>query len=289
MSNPLVSVVITTYNREVYLETAIDSVIEQTYKSIEILVVDDGSDFNYAGLICDKFENCTYYYKSNGGLSSARNFGVSCAKGDFIAFLDDDDFWEKLKIEKQIKVFLENPSVDCVHSSSAVVDGDGKPTGKFIGASQNKVQKRSGYVFWNALGSWVVKSPTPLIRKEVFQPELLFDETIKVGEDVDFYQRMFFRHKVYYINEPLAFYREYNNQQRLSLQHKKYIGIEKKMYANFIKMGVKNPLVLYKIAIKLLKRAVKTWNNVNYSNPVKINKFNFYFRPVYCLNNYFNN
>lgn len=285
---PLVTAIIPTYNRKDYIENAILSVVKQSYTNIEIIVIDDGSIINYAESICAQFSNCNYYFKENGGLSSARNYGLNLSKGEYIAFLDDDDFWESSKIEKQVKVLLENPSIDCVHSSAAVVDENGNPKGDIIGAAKNKIHNRSGYVFWNALACWVVKSPTPLIRKKVFQPDLLFDETIKVGEDVDFYQRMFYRHKVQYINESLAFYREYSNQERLSVQREKYIGIEKKMYANFKKMKIKNPFILYRIAIKLLESALKVWNETYFLNPIKISKFDFYFRPVYCLNNYFN-
>jgi len=262
---PLVSVIITTYNREKYLQTAIESVVTQTYSPIEIVVVDDGSTVNYAESICSKYANCNYSYKSNGGLSSARNFGISVARGDYIAFLDDDDFWRLDKIEKQVEILNNNLSVDCVHSSAAVVDENGNLTGQCIGAAQNKIHKRSGYVFWNALACWVVKSPTPLIRKKVFQPDLLFDETIKVGEDIDFYQRLFYRHKVHYINEPLAFYREYDDARRLSLQSEMFVGIEKKMFLNFKKMGIKNPFTLHLIAVRLLKKAIKKNNSLYFT------------------------
>ena len=288
MPHPLVSVIITTYNREKYLDKAIGSVAKQSYENIEILVIDDGSDEKYAKTICNKYSNCIYFYKENGGLSSARNFGINLAKGEFIAFLDDDDFWESSKIEKQVKILLESPAVDCVHSSAAVVDENGNLTGESIGATANKAYKRSGYVFWNALGSWVVKSPTPLIRKKVFQRDLMFDENIKVGEDVDFYQRMFYRHKVLYINEPLAFYRQYEDENRLSVQLERYIGIENKMYLNFRKMGINNPFILYRIALRLLMSALKKWNQVFLLKPISINKLDFYFRPIYCLKNYFN-
>lgn len=289
MQNPLVSVIITTYNREKFLNKAIESVFNQTYKNIEILVVDDGSINKYAEPICKQFSNCTYWYKANGGLSSARNFGIAKAKGEFIAFLDDDDFWEPFKTEKQIKILLENKDIDCVHASAAVVDEENNPTGEIIGASINKAHKRSGYVFWNALGVWVVKSPTPLIRKTVFKPDLLFDETIKVGEDIDFYQRMFYRHKVYYIQEPLAFYREYSNEERLSKQLEKYIGIEQKMFLNFKNMNIKNPIIKHKIALRLLRSSINRWNEIYADNPININKVNLLFRPIFCLNKYFKN
>jgi len=288
MQKPLVSVIIPTYNRSAYLGKAIYSVANQTYANIEIIIVDDGSTVNYAKSICAKFLNCNYFYKENGGLSSARNYGINLAKGEYIAFLDDDDYWLETKIEKQVEILLKNKDIDCVHSSAALVDESGNPTGDLIGASQNKIHKRSGYVFWNALCTWVVKSPTPLIRKEVFRSDMMFDESIKVGEDVDFYQRMFYRHKVYYIDEPLAFYREYNNNDRLSIKKEKYIGVEKKMLANFKKMGIRNPFILYYITLRLLKSAVKIWNSINDLNPIKISKYDYYIRPEYCLKNYFN-
>ena len=286
MNNPLVSVIIPTYNRVDFLEIAIQSVVDQTYNNIEIIVVDDGSKSNYAESICNKYLKCFYFYKKNGGLSSARNFGISKSKGELIAFLDDDDFWQNSKIEKQVAILNKNPLVDCVHSAAAVVDENGKPTGDLIGAAQNKIHKRSGYVFWNALCVWVVKSPTPLVRKAVFQPDMLFDETIKVGEDVDFYQRMFYRHKVYYIHEPLAFYREYVNQERLSKQLEKYKGIEKKMYYNFKKMGIQNPIVLYKIKLRLAKRAISRYVEFKGNGRLIISSFRLYWNPLSYINEF---
>lgn len=281
---PLVSIIIPTYNRDIYLEKAIQSIVNQSYSNVEIIVVDDGSKVNYASAICNKYANCSYYFKPNGGLSSARNFGIALAKGEFIAFLDDDDYWRLDKLEKQVEILVNNTTVDCVHTSAAVVDEKDNLAGQCIGAAQNKIHKRSGYVFWNALACWVVKSPTPLIRKKVFQPDLLFDETIKVGEDVDFYQRMFYRHKVHYINEPLAYYREYNHQNRLSVQTEKYIGIEKKMYKNFKKMGVRNFFTLYKIAIRLAISSLRTYNEVSKTNKIKLNIYILYLYPHYYIN-----
>ncbi|MCH9661701.1 MAG: glycosyltransferase, partial [Bacteroidetes bacterium] len=209
MSTSLVSVIIPTYNRETYIEKAISSVAEQTYPNIEIIVVDDGSQQNYAKAICDKFSNCQYTFKNNGGLSSARNHGIRLAKGNYIAFLDDDDYWHPVKIEEQVAVLEKYEEVDLVHCFAAVVDENNTETGTLIGPSKAKVSLRSGNVFWNALGVWVVKSPTPLIRRTVFEEGLMFDDNIKVGEDIDFYQRLFYKHMIYFISETLAYYRVY--------------------------------------------------------------------------------
>lgn len=280
---PLVSVIIPTFNRPDYLEKAITSVSGQSYSNFEILIVDDGSKEAYAKPICNNFEKCTYYFKPNGGLSSARNFGVKKAVGEYIAFLDDDDYWAPDKLEKQVGLLKTRYNIDCVHSAAYVVDEDNRPTGSIIGASKNKEHKRSGNVFWNALGLWVVKSPTPLIRKKVFEKGLWFDENIRVGEDVDFYQRMFYRHKIFYIPEPLAYYREYSNQKRLSTQAIKYIGLEKRMLANFRDMGVRNRIVLYRIAFRLLTMGIRNWKRVFPEVSLNFNTLDTYLRPMHCI------
>lgn len=287
MELPLVSVIIPTYNRETYLRKAIESASLQTYSNIEILVVDDGSRFNYAQSICESFPGCHYFRKDNGGLSSARNFGIKHAKGTYIAFLDDDDFWREDKIELQMEAFRANPAVALVHSPAAVVNEEGVPTGNIIGAARDKAHLRSGNVFWNALGLWVVKSPTPLIRREVFDDNFLFDETIKVGEDIDFYQRFFYKYKVWYIPEPLAYYRVYEDANRLSLQRERYVGLEQKMFENFKRMGITNPWVLYKIARRLLTYAIGNWKAAYPEKPLSIGLYNRLFRPQFSLKNKF--
>jgi len=283
-NNALVSVVITTYNRETYLDSAIQSVVNQTYKNIEIIVVDDGSKSNYAEKICSKYPQCKYHFKPNGGLSSSRNYGVSVAKGDFIAFLDDDDLFLPHKIAMQIAILEDKVDVDCVHSSALIIDGKDVPTGEIIGANESKAHHRSGNVFWNALGIWVIKSPTPLFRRKVFDA-ILFDESILVGEDVDFYQRMFFKHKLFYVSEPLALYREDDDPNRLSKKLEKYNGIESKIYSNFLKMGIKNPFTLYKIALKLAQVGIGRLNSNNANNIIRVSKWKLLLNPFYYVKN----
>jgi glycosyltransferase involved in cell wall biosynthesis len=283
-NSPLVSVVITTYNRVVFLEKAIESVVNQTYTNIEIIVVDDGSKENYAESICKKYSNCSYFYKKNGGISSARNFGVKNAKGQFIAFLDDDDLFMPNKIEEQVAILLKDNNIYCVHSSALVINDEGMETGEIIGANSNKAHLRTGYVFWNALGSWCVKSPTPLIRKEVFS-KVLFDEKIVVSEDFDFYQRLFYYFEVFYINKPLAYYRESNQIERLSQLNEKYIGVESQFYENYLKMGIKNPITLYKIALKLTLIGIKNWNSFYKENLIQVPKWKIYINPYYYIKN----
>ena len=97
-SKPLVSAIIPIYNTEDFLETCVNSVLKQTYDNVEIILVDDGSP-DSCPEICDRLasenENITVIHKENGGLSDARNVGIKAAMGDFICFLDSDDYWDE--------------------------------------------------------------------------------------------------------------------------------------------------------------------------------------------------
>ena len=99
----LVSVIVPCYNGEKDIERCLNSIVNQTYKKIEVIVVDDGSKDNSKELIkeyVNNYPNVNYYYKKNGGLSSARNFGLKKATGDYIAFVDSDDYIDLKMLEK---------------------------------------------------------------------------------------------------------------------------------------------------------------------------------------------
>ena len=104
--NDLISIIINVYNGEKYIKKCLDSVVNQTYKNIEIILVDDGST-DGSGELCEKIKNndtrIKVYHKKNGGLGSARNYGFNQAKGEYILFLDSDDYIELNTIEKMIK------------------------------------------------------------------------------------------------------------------------------------------------------------------------------------------
>ena len=105
MKHPLVSVIIPTYNRTDYLKITLNSVLSQTYKNIEIIVVDDGSEGDANKILCDSFSNVIYIkIKNSGGPARPRNTGIKAAKGELIGFTDDDDIWlpQKLKTKSQL-------------------------------------------------------------------------------------------------------------------------------------------------------------------------------------------
>jgi len=109
-----VTTIIAVYNREAYLANAIESVINQTYQNIEIIVIDDGSTDNSRDVALQFAPPVRYYHQPNGGIAAAWNQGIKLARGDFFSFLDSDDLWTKNKIRQQIDVIRDNPNLDIV-------------------------------------------------------------------------------------------------------------------------------------------------------------------------------
>src|ERR1700678_2794924 len=111
MTDPLISVLIDTYNHERYIEQAIVSVLEQDFPSddVEILVVDDGSTDKTSSIIRRFVPRVRYLRKENGGQASAFNAAISEARGEIIAFLDGDDWWAKEKLSAVLDAFAKNP------------------------------------------------------------------------------------------------------------------------------------------------------------------------------------
>ncbi|MGA7301658.1 MAG: glycosyltransferase family A protein, partial [Candidatus Sulfotelmatobacter sp.] len=113
MKNPKVSVVIPTYNRAGTVPRAIESVLAQTFTDLEVIVVDDGSSDDTGKVLGEMFgERIRYFAQVNQGASIARNRGIEEARGEWIAFLDSDDLWEKEKLEWQLKA-LEQFAPQC--------------------------------------------------------------------------------------------------------------------------------------------------------------------------------
>src|SRR5712692_4293853 len=125
-SSPTVSVVIPVYNGERYLAEAISSVLDQTYKNFELIVVDDGSTDQSAAVVRSFTDDrIRYLYQSNGGASKARNLGVAASRGTVIAFLDSDDVWLPHKLERQIDCLASHKDVGAVYCWYEVLEPDG--------------------------------------------------------------------------------------------------------------------------------------------------------------------
>lgn len=185
--NPLVSIVVPAYNAERHIKDAVDSAIGQTYKNIEIMVVDDGSTDGTKKELESYIKNnkIIYLYQKNKGLSGARNAGINQARGEYIALLDADDMFRPAKIEKQL-FFLKNNS-DCDFCYTDVeFFRDGIP---------NKILKShfkyySGNVFEHLLKANFINPSTLFFRKQIFDKFGMFDESFKRAEDLEYYLRV---------------------------------------------------------------------------------------------------
>jgi glycosyltransferase involved in cell wall biosynthesis len=186
-SGPLVSVVMPAYNASKYIAVSIESVLNQSYKNFELIIVDDGSTDNTKEVIAGfKDERIKYFHKENGGASSARNFAVGKAEGDFIVVLDADDMIMPELICSCLDEFEKHPEADLVYCDDSLIGSDGRPM-RVIEIPEYADRKllirdlfRSGYP--------IVPFRT-CIRKSVFDKIGFYDENLSVGEDYDMMRR----------------------------------------------------------------------------------------------------
>lgn len=122
----LVSVVIPTFNRAYILEKSIESVLAQTYPSIELIVVDDGSTDGTRELVARYGDRVRYIYQTNAGLAAARNTGFAASRGEFLAFQDSDDLWVPWKVAAQVAVMRKDPQIGLVWTDMTAVTPDGE-------------------------------------------------------------------------------------------------------------------------------------------------------------------
>lgn len=203
---PLTTVVIPTYKRPDSLNRAIDSILEQTYKNVEIIVVDD----NFSGSVDRKITeelmkeyedkvNIRYLqHSSNLGGSTARNTGLKVAKGEYITFLDDDDEFSEVKIERQISC-LENldESWGCCYSAYRIVKSEN--------SFQVSSESRSGDLYIEALMRtlFMGSGSNLLLRKSVVDEVEGYDESFVRNQDIEFLVRVLEKYKIAYIDDEL--------------------------------------------------------------------------------------
>ncbi len=169
----LVSAIIPVYNGAAFLGEAIECVIAQSYRPLEILVVDDGSTDTTAEVAGKYTIEVEYTYQPNAGPAAARNRGIGLAKGELLAFLDVDDLWSEDKLALQTAYLGENPEVDIVQGHIQTLQLDNSSSLSQIVSTP--------YRYIN-IGS-------ALFRRRVFDKVGLFDETLRDSEDVDWFIR----------------------------------------------------------------------------------------------------
>lgn len=197
LETPFISVIIPTYNRCNFLKEAIESVLNQKYKNLELIVIDDGSSDNTKEIIKDYKNKLKYIYQPNKGVSSARNVGIKESSGEFIAFLDSDDLWLPKKLSTQVTFFQENKdAIICYTDEIWIRNG--------VRVNQcKKHTKYSGFIFDKSLPLCIISPSSVMMKKEIFEKVGYFDEALPACEDYDLWLRITLHFPVYFIPTPL--------------------------------------------------------------------------------------
>lgn len=177
MENTTISVIIPVYNAERYLAEAIESVLMQAVKPLEIIVVNDGST-DESGRVAKIFKNdIRYLVQENKGAPAARNLGINMAKGSLLSFLDADDVWTAHKQELQLKALKKNPELDMVLGN---VEQFVSP--ELDVESRNRLRSELKIMPGYVIG-------TVLIKRESFQQVGTFKENLQLAEFIDWFSR----------------------------------------------------------------------------------------------------
>jgi glycosyltransferase involved in cell wall biosynthesis len=205
--NPLISVIIPTYNRGWIIKEAIDSVLAQDYVNFELIVVDDGSTDDTHDILNSYQKSFLVLRQNNKGVSSARNRGLAAASGHFIAFLDSDDIWLPQKLSQQVDFFQSNPDALICQTEEIWIRNNVRVN------PRKRHKKPSGMIFEPSLSLCLVSPSAVMIKKNLFEEVGIFDETLPACEDYDLWLRVSCRHPVHLIDTPLIIKRGGHDDQ----------------------------------------------------------------------------
>lgn len=200
-----ISVIIPNYNYGRFLRQAIQSVLDQSMPPHEIIVVDDGSTDDSKEILISFGDSIILVSQTNKGVAAARNRGAEIATGEFLAFLDADDYWQKEKLEKQLRRFLSDPEIGFVHCGSSYVDVNGSRSHDYVTGDEGWVAE--------ALLKFepAVIANTLVIKREAFLKVGGFDtnRNLHPSEDWDLCYRLSRVCKLGFVREPLLYYRQH--------------------------------------------------------------------------------
>ncbi len=223
---PKVSVIVPVYNVEKYIKNCLESLVNQTLKDIEIIIVNDGSTDSSKSIIdeyIEKYDNIVYLEKENGGLSDARNYGLNYAKGEYVAFLDSDDYVDISIYEKMYnKAIAENSDyVECdfywaypkkIKNSFSKLENDNSYTNLKKANHYSKLKLDNGYIYKNKKEMMTygrVVAWNKLIKREIITEK--FPVSLNY-EDVEFFYKLIPNiNKFSFVKEPLVYYIQREN------------------------------------------------------------------------------
>lgn len=266
----LVSVIVNCFNGETYLKQAIDSILNQTYKNIEIILWDNQSTDNSAFIIQQYSDSrLKYFYSDNHtNLYEARDMAIKKAKGRYIAFLDVDDIWVATKVEKQVNL-LESTGESVCYSNYFSLKG----SRKWI---TFKKKLPSGYISSQLLKSYDIGILTLLMKREVYENPQIFNKSYNVIGDFDFMIRLSCNYKILVDQTPLAYYRLHDrNYSRININEMKMEFLDwvnNKNQVDQIKLDknikyIKNKIIYldlqYSISNENIVKNLRSWKKLN--------------------------
>jgi len=231
--NPLVSVIIPSYNSSRFIQETIDSVLNQSFKNFEVIIVDDGStdgQFDLIFAFCQKDERVRYIYQQNRGVASARNAGFNHSSGNYVAFLDADDIWLPENLSAKLAKFEER-EYGLVHSDGYFIDeNSGIKEGLMVG--------EEGMLLIDLLEWKKTQVPGPssiLVKRKVLEEIGPFDTNLSTSADLDFFLRVASRFIIGRVQKPTWKYRlhDYN-------MHKNILRMERDMLYVYKKASLNN-------------------------------------------------
>ena len=206
---PRFSIIIPLYNKAPYVRKALESVVSQTYRDWECIIVDDGSTDNSAA-ICEDFvhsltpslvHSIRLIKQPNSGVSAARNNGVAASKGEYICFLDADDWWEPTYLERMAQLIADYPDAG-LYASNYVYYKPGK-THVALNIPTGYINYPKAYYESNAMPVW---TGAAMIPRKIYDEMGGFPLGIKLGEDFLLWSKIAWHYPVAFLNEPLAWY-----------------------------------------------------------------------------------
>lgn len=203
---PKISVILPTHNRARLLGKAVQSVLNQTYQNFELIIVDDGSKDNTKKAMQEFTDPRIKYvvHQQNRGAAAARNTGIKCAKGKYIAFQDSDDEWSPNKLELQMEIFNKLPyNVDIIYTDMLRIKESGKTEYWHSPTVTSKSLINPTTLDYQVINIGIQST---LIKKHCFDEVGLFDENFKKYIDLELFLRLIQRYHFYHIKKPLVKY-----------------------------------------------------------------------------------
>lgn len=247
---PLISIVIPVYNGSNFMTDAIDSALSQTYKNIEIIVVNDGStDEGKTEKIALSYgDKIRYYAKKNGGVSSAINLAIHHMKGEWLSWLSHDDMYKPEKLEKQVSFLnkliedrqVKNIKDICVYAALERINVDGKFISKKSIVVPSQMAPIDSLIF--NIKSYSIGGCTVLMSKEILDEVGGFDESIRTVSDADLWYRMMLAgHNFFYLDEVIVMSRQHKQQvgnRSMVLFEKEHAELMEKITKQLLNVGI---------------------------------------------------